>query len=205
MVGGSGNRVLVFSRERGLRRHLENLFLRDRGSICFYSTRRACLKGLWASFSELLIIDCDGSPAEELGLLAELRQIPRWVPAIVLVEAGDIPKAVQAMRLGALDCIEKPVREDLLQAAIESGLGQRRQYAVAVKALTKMETRVLQLILAGETTSRIADIVHRSARTVEVHRRNILRKLHLRNTPELVRWAMTTGAIRLVEPGPARG
>ena len=205
MVGGSGNNVLVFSREQGLRRDLENLFLRYHGSICFFSTRRACLRGLSASFCELLIIDCDGCPAEELGLLAELRQIRRWVPAIVLVEAGDIPKAVRAMRLGALDCIEKPVREDLLRAAIESGLGRGRQYAVALKALTKTETRVLQLILAGETTSRIADLVHRSARTVEVHRRNILRKLHIHSTPELVRWAMTSGAIRLVEPGPARG
>lgn len=193
--GGLANNVFVFSRESGLRRLLENLLLRSHHSVLCFSAQADCLRELSASRCDLLIVGCDGGTTEELGVLAKARQKPLWIPVIVLVDAGDIATALRAMKLGAFDCMEKPVRGNRLLAAIELGLSSRQQHAADWKALTKTEAEVLQLTLTGKTIGEIAAVLYRSGRTVEVHRRNIMRKLHAHCAADLVRWAVTAGII----------
>jgi two-component system response regulator FixJ len=195
------NTVAVFSMAECQRTLLENLLRRSSREVRCFSTPAACLQGLWASPCDLLIIDCDGCPTDELEVLAEAGQMPLWIPTLILVEAGDIAKAVQATKMGAFGCLEKPVRDDLLLEAMELVLGRRWQGVADLKTLTKTEARVLQLILASKTTGEIADLLHRSRRTVEVHRASILRKLNVGNTVDLVRWAVATGVIGASETG----
>jgi two-component system response regulator FixJ len=201
MVGRSGIRVFVLTREQGLRRLLEDLLQRSNNSVRCFSTPQDCLRELSAGRCEFLIIDGNGCPTDELGVVVRARPTPLEIPAIILIDAGDVPKAVLAMKLGACDCFEKPVREDLLLAALEGAWTRRRQGAVARPEFTRTEARVLQLILAGKTTGEMAGVLHRSGRTVEVHRRNILRKLKVRGTAGLVKWAVASGVIRATGSG----
>jgi len=202
MVGRSAINVFVLARERRLRRLLERLLRQHNGSVSYFSRQEDCLEGLLARPCDLLIVDCDGCAMDGLEVLAEAKQASSWIPAIILVDAGDIPKAVKAIKLGAVDCLEKPVKEDQLFTAVEQGLSRTRRCVAGVKALTRAEARVLQLILAGKSNGDIADVFHRSRRTVEVHRRNIMRKLNAGGTVDLVRWAVTTGFIEPERVGP---
>ena len=95
-----------------------------------------------------------------------------------------------------MDCLEKPVEPERLLSLAETMLQQRQlAYRNGREALTKTEARVLRLILAGNTNFQIARRLHRSRRTVEVHRSNIMRKLGVSSASELVRKAFGVGLI----------
>ncbi len=145
---------------------------------------------------KLLIIDIDGQANRKLELLAECRQLYPYLPAVALVERGQTATAVAAMKAGAADCLERPVEPGRLLSLAETIL-QRRQsaYQNISEALTKTEARVLDLILAGNTNVQIARQLHRSKRTVEVHRSHIMQKLGVSSVSELVCKAFGAGLI----------
>lgn len=117
-------------------------------------------------------------------------------PVIVMTAHGDVPMAVQAMKLGALEFIEKPFSTDILRPALKRCFttwdGYRRQYeareaALAqLKALTPREHSVLHELLAGKQNKIVAHDLGLSVRTVEMHRANLLGKLGLRTPQEAV-------------------
>ena len=100
------------------------------------------------------------------------------------------------------NCLEKPIEPGRLRSAIEVELCQRPEPASAsCHALTKTETEVLNLILTGRTTAEAAAVLHRSGRTVEVHRRHIMRKFQATSVVDLVRRAVKMGLVDLAEWG----
>ena len=126
-----------------------------------------------------------------------------WLPVIVVTGYGDIPMAVRAVKAGALDFIEKPLKSETLADIIKSTLKQNSlESTLKGKDLTKTEIVVLRMILQGKTNRGIANILHRSIRTVEDHRLHIMRKLNVENVVELVKRAADMGITKAAKTPP---
>jgi two-component system response regulator DctR len=133
----------------------------------------------------------------DMGGLEVQRELTRRgcrLPVIFLSGHGDIPIAVEAIRAGALDFLEKPVRDRQLFASVERGLDEdrRRQAEAAdrrgarelLQSLSPREIEVADLILEGLRTADIAERLGLSPRTVEMHRTRLLRRLGARTSAE---------------------
>src|SRR5690606_12914108 len=120
---------------------------------------------------------------------------------IMITGSGAVPMAVQAMKAGAVDFIEKPVGNEELLASVKRALDQqqdstaltvRRETAArTVAALTTRQRQVLDLVLAGQPSKNIAADLGISQRTVDNHRAAIMRKTGSKSLPALVRTALT--------------
>ena len=117
-----------------------------------------------------------------------------WLPVIVMTSYADIPMAVQAVKAGAFELIEKPFEIDDFLEIVELALRENELNDELVgKPLTKTENVVLRLILQGRSNKGIAYKLQRSERTVEVHRSHIMRKLDVDNIVDLVKKATAMG------------
>src|SRR3954447_1151919 len=135
-----------------------------------------------------------------MGALAE-RKID-W-PVIVMTGHGEVPVAVRAMKLGAVDFIEKPFSEQALLACFaqafgllrdREALGRRRRQAHDRAALLSVREReVLQSLLAGQSNREIANSLGISLRTVEMHRGNMMDRLHASSLAEALTIALEAG------------
>jgi two-component system response regulator FixJ len=136
-----------------------------------------------------------------IDLLKRLRQQGATVPVIMITGHGDVPLAVEAMKLGAADFIEKPFDDERLLGAIRSALEfQRSADAEGARAaevrqrlgsLSERERQVLDGLVAGQANKAIAYDLGISARTVEVYRANVMAKMQAGSLSELVRMALT--------------
>jgi two-component system response regulator FixJ len=168
---------------------------------CFHRAED-CLAHLAEARCDLLVTDVKLPGKDGLQLLCEARQQLPWLPVVVVTGYGDVPMAVRAMQAGAADFLEKPLDREALRGTIESLLGRRApQSTLFDLALTKTEMRILRLILDGRNNRDIAGTLHRSPRTVEVHRGNLMRKLGASNIVELLRRAADAGLLDAGLPG----
>lgn len=161
-------------------------------SIACFSVGEECLTSICSTGCRLLVANVSEPANEGLDLLAKAKRIAPWLPVIMLVEPGRIDTAVQAMKAGAIDCIERPPLMARLLAAVEQALRSTATH-LPLKPLTEVEESVLHLILQGKTNGQIAAALHRSRRTVEVHRSDIMKKLGARHIVDLVRNATLAG------------
>ena len=123
-----------------------------------------------------------------LELLSKAKKTAPWLPVIVITSYADIAMAVQAVKNGAFDFVEKPLEVDKFIDLIDLALKHNKLDDSTVgKPLTKAEKIVLKLILDGMSNRGIAYTLHRSERTVEVHRSHIMRKLNVDNVVDLVK------------------
>lgn len=154
--------------------------------------RNGCL------ITDLRMPDMDG-----VDLLRRLRQADALLPAIVITGHGDVQMAVEAMKNGAIDFIEKPFSDDVLLASIgravnhaaervrsEAMLEQIRQ---RLALLSDRERQVLRGVVAGQPNKSIAVDLGISPRTVEVYRASLMGKMQAQSLPELVRMVMDVG------------
>ena len=133
-------------------------------------------------------------------LLRKLQSTQARMPAIVITGHGDVPMAVEAMKAGALDFIEKPFEDDILIDAIKRAAARLADKptdtddVAAIQArlnqLSEREGQVLSGVVAGLPNKAIAYDLDISPRTVEVHRANVMSKMQAKSLPELVRWAL---------------
>jgi two-component system response regulator DctR len=122
------------------------------------------------------------------------RDIP--LPIIFITGHGDLPMAVEAMKKGAFDFLEKPVGDQALLDRINAALAedQRRQRSrrevkvlqEKLALLTSREREVLDLLKAGKSTSAIAEALKISQKTAQVHRTRVLEKLQVESVPALL-------------------
>jgi FixJ family two-component response regulator len=143
-----------------------------------------------------LVLDVRMAEMSGLVLQKRLNELEARIPVIVLTGHGDVPMAVQAMRNGAMDFIQKPYREqallDSINAALALDAATRHSSGAAddieqrLVDLTGREREVLGQILAGLTSKEIARELNVSPRTVEAHRKNLLRKLGAGSVKELM-------------------
>ncbi len=131
-----------------------------------------------------------------MGLLRGLQAGGIALPLILITGHGDIAMAVNAMKAGAVDFLEKPFEPDALLGAIARALRLRsisageEGAAAALQRLEKLtlrELEVLRQLVAGESNKEIAEKLGISPRTVEFHRANIMEKTGAASLPELVR------------------
>jgi len=133
-------------------------------------------------------------------LLQHLRERGDLLPAIMITGSSDVPMAVQAMKAGAIDFIEKPIGAPELVASVERALGQardagkhsawRESAARHIAGLTPRQHEIMDLVLAGHPSKNIAADLGVSQRTVENHRASIMRKTGARSLPALARLAL---------------
>jgi len=158
-----------------------------------------CLKQLHSQKCDLLITDVKMPEMDGIELLTKVKRIIPSLPVLVITGYGDIPMAVEALKLGASDFIEKPLDRQSFLSTVESVLKRNTQnHPLVGKVLTKTEMEVLRLILEGKSTKEIAFLRHRSVRTIEDHHSRIMHKLGVDNLVDLVK---QTAVVRLVERG----
>ena len=194
MTDRSRKRIYICEKEPEIRVMLETLLTLDEVSISGFSGCRECLEKLAIRPCDLLIVDLDGCEREGLDMLEQARRMAPWILSLAIVEHAAVPHAVKAIKAGASDCLDKPVQQDLLLAVVETQLAKvdvstRRR----PRALTQMEVQIVQLILAGRTSYDIAAELHRSKRTIDVHRKNIVRKLQATSLVDLMKRALGMG------------
>ncbi|MCK4870974.1 MAG: response regulator transcription factor [Gammaproteobacteria bacterium] len=124
------------------------------------------------------------------------------VPIIFITAYADVPMAVRAMKLGAVDFLTKPVNNQTLLEAINKALKQdiadgeardsRAQAKQLINKLTPREYEIMQLLADGYLNKNIASKLDISQKTVELHRANIMRKMGIRTLAELVRIVMSS-------------
>lgn len=151
--------------------------------------RNGCL------ITDLRMPDMDG-----VELLRSLKAAGLRIPSIVITGHGDVPLAVEAMKAGALDFIEKPFEDELLIEAVKRAAAQLTGTAdgsddvstiqARLEELTERERQVLSRVVAGLANKTIAYDLNISPRTVEVHRANVMAKMKAKSLPELVRMAL---------------
>ncbi|MGV1015196.1 MAG: LuxR C-terminal-related transcriptional regulator, partial [Methyloceanibacter sp.] len=119
-------------------------------------------------------------------------------PAIVITGHGDVPLAVEAMKAGAIDFIEKPFDEEAILRAVRSALerrgerdsGEGAEIAARLASLSERERQVLEGLVSGHPNKTIAYDLGISPRTVEVYRANLMTKMQARSLSELIRMAI---------------
>jgi two-component system response regulator FixJ len=140
-----------------------------------------------------------------IDLLRRLRESDPCIPVIVITGHGDVPLAVEAMKLGAADFIEKPFDDDTLIEAIRAALNRHREQdgnearvielRNRLATLSSREHEVLSGLVAGRANKVIAFDLGISPRTVEVYRANVMTKMQAASLSDLVRMALVTGVM----------
>ena len=127
-------------------------------------------------------------------------------PIVIMTGHGDVPLAVEAMKLGAVDFLEKPFEDDRLIGMIDAALRQAESsarseavmldVAARVTTLSPRERQVMDGLIAGLSNKLIAKEYDISPRTIEVYRANVMTKMQAGSLSELVRLAMRAGVLK---------
>ena len=153
-----------------------------------------------------------GGDMDGLDVLQRAKEVAPDTEVVVITAHGDIRMAVEVMKLGAVDFVEKPFDEKALLEAVERALAESRQRLETLSAdadvrrrfeqLTQRERQVLEMILAGKPNRRVAQDLEISEKTVEAHRAHIMEKTGARSFAELVTRAVQTGFMKSAAPRP---
>ena len=138
-------------------------------------------------------------------LLRRLKELGIGVPVIVVTGHGDVPLAVEAMKFGAVDFLEKPFDDEVLLASVRSALQERAGEAKRQTERTEIENRLAALsprerdvlggLVAGHANKQIAFDLGISPRTVEIYRANLKDKMQASSLSDLVRMALIAGIL----------
>ena len=138
-------------------------------------------------------------------LLRRLRKLKLAVPVIVITGHADVPLAVEAMKIGAADFLEKPFDDEVLLASVRSALNaldrdrkreaERSEIQGRLAGLSSRERDVLEGLVAGQANKQIAHGLGISPRTIEIYRANLMTKMQAASLSDLVRMAMIAGII----------
>lgn len=140
-----------------------------------------------------------------IGLLKRMKADHSTFPIVIMTGHGDVPLAVEAMKLGAVDFLEKPFEDDRLVGMIEMAIQEAepaarsealtQDIAARVASLSPRERQVMNGLIAGLSNKLIARDYDISPRTIEVYRANVMTKMQANSLSELVRLAMRAGLL----------
>src|SRR5271157_4956180 len=200
-VGASdGARIMVVDDDDLVREAIRAVLEEDGRDVESYGSCEAFLKAFDPGKSACLLIDAYLPGMSGLELLEKLHEEGHRAPAIMITGNADVPMAVQAMKAGALDFIEKPIGREELIAGIERALELsedsdkltklRASAAAHLAGLTPRQRDVMERVLAGQPSKNIAADLTISQRTVENHRAAIMKRTGSKSLPALARLAL---------------
>lgn len=190
-----GQTVFVVDDDDFFRSALQRIFQSAGFRVESFASAEQFLKNYWPCEESCLILDLRMPEVGGLELLQRMQQMQFDLPVIVYTGNADVQVAVRAMQEGAFTVIEKPLSSELLieqaRAAITSSRFKRARQAKVTKAreslalLTERETQVAKCLAEGLSAVETASRLGISARTVEVHRANLFRKLQIKSSAVL--------------------
>lgn len=167
-------------------------------AVRLYDSAASFLAGLSSVSGGCLITDIRMPGMSGLELLHALKAKACRLPTIVITGHGDVPLAVEAMKAGAIDFIEKPFDQEVLLSAVKTALErsgggaseEERIVAAKLASLSARERQVLEGLIEGHSNKAIARDLGISPRTVEVYRANLMTKMEAGSLSELIRMAL---------------
>jgi two-component system response regulator FixJ len=196
--------VIVVDDDAAVRDSLQAMLEAEGFAVELFADARAFLDGYRPLADACLLIDVRMPGVDGIELLGKLATRPSAPPVIIITGHGDVPMAVEAMKLGAVDFIEKPfaaativgsIRDAL--AAAGRGTATGREMAPRLARLTEREREVLEQLVIGHSNKAIARELGISPRTVEIHRARVMEKMQADSLSHLVRLALAAG----LDPG----
>jgi two-component system, LuxR family, response regulator FixJ len=195
---GSKAEIYIVDDEAGVRAALSAVFSRNGFLVTAVSDGASFLALAHGCPPACILLDVHLPSGSGLDLLKELNADDYAAPILVMSGQGDIPMAVEAIRNGALDFIEKPFHPDTVLARVRDAIEaweRRRNSASKIRTsqfpgrdlLTQREIEVLDQISIGASSKEVARSMGISFRTVEVHRSRIMEKLGAKNSVDLMR------------------
>jgi two-component system CheB/CheR fusion protein len=202
--------IYVVDDDRGVRDTMQLLLTKAGYSVETFSSAKAFLSGYRPGKKGCLLTDVRMPGMNGFELLAQLAAAARALPAIVITGQGDIAMAVQAMKAGAVDFIEKPTDPAALLICVDRALRQaaspavrsswRKAIALRIAGLTKREREVMDLVVAGLANKDISARLGINQRTVETHRAAVMKKMGASSLSELVRLEMSARPDKSLRP-----
>ena len=197
--------VHIIDDDEALRESLAFLLRTARIEVESFASATAFLDTLPDTRLSCVITDVRMPGLSGIDLLRRLRELKIEVPVIVITGHGDVPLAVEAMKVGAMDFLEKPFDDEVLLASVRSALrrrdGETRRHTdhaeteSKLAALSKRERDVLGGLVTGQANKQIAFDLGISPRTVEIYRANLMNKMQAGSLSDLVRMALIVGIV----------
>lgn len=195
--------VYIIDDDEAVRDSLAMLLDASGFSVTAYASAGAFLDELDTALSGCIVTDVCMPEISGLDLLRRLSDRLPQFPVIVLTGEADVPTAVEALKNGALDLIEKPYSAETIVAAVRQALSQlevrtdrdsrRSEAAERMSALSAREREVLAGVVKGLSNKEIARELGISPRTVEAYRANLMMKMAADSLSDLVRMAIEAG------------
>ena len=199
--------VFVVDDDAAVRQGLRFMLRAAGYSVEAFPSARSFLEDYDPRRGGCLVLDVQMPQISGLELQQRLNVRGWRIPVIFITGHGTVPLAIAAMKAGAFDFIEKPLREDTLLENIERALHwndrayeerlERATLQTRAALLTPRELEVLQMIVDGKSNKEIATALDLSANTVAVHRANIMNALGIHKTAELVVYAIRSGLVNV--------
>ena len=185
-------------------RHSASFMLRHAGFLVkTYPDGISFLEQIGDDQDGCILLDVRMPGMDGLAVQNALNQRGNNMPVIILTGHGDVPVAVEAMKGGALEFLEKPYEKQALIGAIENAFSsldsqnaddrRSREAKAKLTSLTPREMEVLQCLVDGQTNKGIAQTLSISPRTVEIHRAHMMEKLQADSLSNALRLAFLAG------------
>jgi two-component system, LuxR family, response regulator FixJ len=198
--------VYVIDDDEAMRDSLNFLLDSSGFVVTLFETAQQFLDALPQLAFGCVISDVRMPGIDGIELLKRLKTLRSGFPIVVMTGHGDVPLAVEAMKLGAMDFLEKPFEDERLIAMIETALrlAERvaksdtvaQDIAARIATLSPRERQVMEGLVAGLSNKLIAREYDISPRTIEVYRANVMTKMQAGSLSELVRFAMRAGLVK---------
>ncbi|WP_203301557.1 response regulator FixJ [Marinobacter sediminum] len=193
--------VYVVEDDEAVRDSLELLLKSDGKPVQTFESATSFLKEYSEKMAGCIVLDIRMPGMDGMELQKKLNDKHSILPIIFVTGHGDVPMAVDAMKEGAVDFIQKPYREEALLEKIEAALaqdleqrktlGEKQEIIRRVKSLTPREHEIMDRMIAGQANKVIAIELEISQRTVEIHRSRVMHKMGTHSLAHLVRMVLS--------------
>jgi two-component system, LuxR family, response regulator FixJ len=195
--------VHIVDDDDALRESLAFLLGTARINVATHASASAFMEAIPGAKLSCVITDVRMPGMSGIDMLKRLREMKIEVPVIVITGHGDVPLAVEAMKVGAIDFLEKPFDDEVLLASVKAAIerqggkikrnAERAEIVSRLAALSNRERDVLGGLVAGRANKQIAFDLGISPRTVEIYRANLMNKMQAGGLSDLVRMALIAG------------
>ncbi|CDN48409.1 MULTISPECIES: response regulator FixJ [Neorhizobium] len=195
--------IHIVDDEEPVRKSLAFMLTMNGFAVRMHETASSFLQFAPSVRNGVLVTDLRMPDMTGVELIRKLTSSRAGIPSIVITGHGDVPMAVEAMKAGAIDFIEKPFGDTVIIEAIQRAAellsdktldtDDLAEVQTRLESLSDRERQVLAAVVAGLPNKSIAYDLDISPRTVEVHRANVMSKMKAKSLPQLVRMAMAAG------------